>query len=209
MTVPPKWRARRDAIKAALPPVGLVDQPDAGESKHVAYHLARHTSVPPEHLHGVSHVMMSDPEVGGKAGFYSPASSSVHLDYSYTRDAGWLGHAVVTDALVHEIGHHAHHMLNREQFSSASTGTSEAIAENYADRHLPAPRHSEYDRLAHTGDFRTSQYFGRLGGIQDYKSYRAAGKQPGDAPLTESEEWGPDYAHVSQKFHPKITPGRR
>lgn len=198
MTVPAKWRERRDAISKALPEVtsGTGDSASYQRAR-VAFRLARHTSVEPDHLVGLREISVGVRDVGtANAGDYGDGQIRLKrgLGLNHATDMG------ITATLTHEIGHHLDHVLNPDQFMGSTGGRREAVAENYADRHLNKPR-EEYDRLVHNRDFRTVQYMGGAAGRQDYMSYRGTGKMPGET-ITEDEMFGtaPDYTPAATKF---------
>lgn len=189
MTVPPKWRDRRDTIRAAVPAVHSVqgDADPAYEHKRAAYELARNTTVPAGHLQSLDFLAV-DRGVSsrGSAGEYVPGMNLIRLARGYgdreSRTGDYRGYNKrldITQTLTHEIGHHQDDMLNPAQFREASSGRAEAVAENYSEKHA-GRQQSVYDQSVMTGDLRTRKYMGGPNGVQDYASYRGAGKMPGE-----------------------------
>jgi hypothetical protein len=223
MTVPPKWRERRDAIKAAMPEVtrpGYDDEraefspeSDPAERHRMSYQVARNTSIPAEHLAGLSKIAADSEDVSvSNAGHYDPYAREIHLQGSMssaglratpkTRLASRLD---TLGTLTHEMGHHQHNMLNPVQFEWARPGLNEAVAENYADRYTNSPRDSVYDQHVYMSNYSTQQYLGGAPGVQDYRSYRGAGKMPGEV-ASDDEMFGtaPDYIPAASKFNDRM-----
>lgn len=91
------------------------------------------TSVPPAHLNGVQ-FMQVVPDMASKDAMaeYYPKRQGMTVPTMRHPDPVMQGQQA--RSLVHEIGHHAENMANGRL---SSLGRSEAMAENYADRHLP------------------------------------------------------------------------
>lgn len=217
MTVPPKWRDRRDAVKAAMPPVSSVqgDIDPAKESKRAAFELARNTTVPPEHLKSLD-FMAVDRGLSsrGNAGEYLSSMKLIKTAGSYqdpsSRTGDYRGYNKrrdLTETLTHEIGHHVDHMLNPDQFHGASQGRAEAVAENYSEAHA-GRQDSGYDKNVHINDIRNRKYMGGVNGVQDYASYRGAGKMPGETIKPEELFGTATQDPGAKKFNDRMRKGK-
>lgn len=214
MTVPPKWRDRRDAIKAAIPAVHSVqgDADPAYEHKRAAYELARNTTVPAEHLRGLDFLAVDRGLIGkGHMGEYTPGMNLIKLARGYgdreSRTGDYRGYNKrrdITQTLTHEVGHHRDSMLNPSQFREASNGRAEAVAENYSEKHS-GRQESPYDRDVWMSHPITQKYLGGRQGAEDYRAYRGAGLMPGDT-ATEAHVFGeaPDWKPGAQRFRDRM-----
>lgn len=104
----------------------------AADRSSVARTLSK-TSVPLSHLNGIQFMrvipdMLSEHTMAQ----YHPGHRGMDIPRVNHPDVAIRGQQV--RSIVHEIGHHTENMANGR---ISSLGRSEAMAENYADRHLP------------------------------------------------------------------------
>lgn len=142
-------RIRYDAIGQQFQPggtelhatdnLGLPLDPESPRglaSRHSFVQSIAQTTVPVQHLHGLSAVHMLSDEgglTGNANGVYYPGSRTLAFRGGMgSRDVGEHADRVYT--AVHEIGHHVE---NTSRGTMALGGRSEGLAENYADRHTP------------------------------------------------------------------------
>lgn len=120
--------------------LGLPQDPDSSagmSSRHGFVQSIAQTTVPVQHLQGLSSVHMLGDEggmVGNANGVYYPGSRTLAFRGGIgSRDVGEHADRVFT--AVHEIGHHVE---NTARGTMAMGGRSEGLAENYAERHTPS-----------------------------------------------------------------------
>lgn len=163
--------SRQDEFRRAMPPVTDVDRnPADPEVSGKITNMLASTSVPPEHLSGLRHIVTHDGTYDSNAAMYMPRSREMFVN---TGGSDWQNDAATRRSLVHELGHHVHTALNPQQFSHPE---QEAVAENYADRHAPGGA-SKYDQITDLG-FSTFKGSDHKADIELYKRTRQAGTMP-------------------------------
>jgi hypothetical protein len=96
-------------------------------------HTLSKTTVPPTHLNGVQFMRVLPGMIDEqRMAQYHPQHQG--MDVPTMRHSDPVMRSQQVRSLVHEVGHHAEQMTNGR---ISSLGRSEAMAENYADRHLP------------------------------------------------------------------------
>lgn len=179
MSVPAKWRQRRDAMVSAVPRVD--EWAGNRQAGRIAYHLARNTTVQPHDLRGLGVITTGLPSSSGAHGQYRNEGPEIEVGGSWGK--GWHADNEMTGTLVHEIGHHADAMLNPDQFPWGSTGRGEAVAENYADKHMVHPVDSVYDRILATREPGQLPAKWSPDDVPDYEEARSSGETPESAGL--------------------------
>lgn len=144
--------SRIDELRAALPTVTFRGQPSPLHHEHVAQMLAS-SNIPVEHAANLSAIHVGSPVAHGAGAVYDPRGNSLHIAGDPERIKNTLPGNVyekLKRTTVHEVGHSVQRNLNPLEFSRANQanpswrGRQEALAENYADKHLPGT-YSGYD----------------------------------------------------------------
>jgi hypothetical protein len=218
MTVPPKWRERLASVRENMPPVtGKDGGPASDVDRQYAESVFTHSTVPPEHLGMVNGIRLV-PARGSGLGYYAPGSRTIDVPTSAGeslrhRSDAQSNRRILSDTMVHELGHGVDHRLNPVQFNGrgkAELGRREAVASNYAERHAwPSQGFSTYDDAIHqhevgvarggTGHPTIRSKFGKSG-VDTYKDFRKLGLTPDDPIPSDAEV----DQRLGQQWEPKL-----